>query len=195
MAGGVDGYGADGSLFMAPVMLGRVFGSCAVHAGFVLGFADQFFRPGELDSLAFCKALRALGDEHHVWAAFENLACKPNGIPDALQSGRGASAKRPAVHDDGIAFNTAVQIEVRAVTGVEDGIVFEDHDGSLDGVQRGTALGNDGPARRQSAVAAGFASVHGFVRNVPGAAVNDESRLHDQRIAEKNENGKWKFEM
>jgi hypothetical protein len=33
-------------------------------------------------------------------------------------------------------------------------------------------------------MATGFASVHGFVRNVPRAAMNNESRFH------RNENGK-----
>ncbi len=40
MAGGVDGHGADGSLLVAPVMLGGVFVRFAFHPGFVLGFAD-----------------------------------------------------------------------------------------------------------------------------------------------------------
>jgi hypothetical protein len=51
-----------------------------------------------------------------------------------------------------------------------------------------------GPAGSESAVAARVAGFNGFVRDVPGAAVDYESRFHDQRIAEKKENGKWKFE-
>jgi hypothetical protein len=86
-----------------------------------------------------------------------------------------------------------LKIEMRAVTGVEDRIVFEDHDGGFDGVQSGASVRKDGPAGAERAMAAGFASVNGFVRNVPGAAVNNEGRFHDQRIAEKKENGKWKF--
>jgi hypothetical protein len=84
----------------------------------------------------------------------------------------------------------AVKIEVRAVTGVEDGVVFEDHDGGFDGIESGSTAAQDGPARSERAMAAGLARFHGFVRNVPRAAMNNKSRFHDRSIAEKKENGK-----
>src|SRR6266403_783228 len=98
--------------------------------------------------------------------------------------GDSADAKRCAVHDDGVAFDAAVKIEVRAVTGVEDGGVFENDDGGFDGVKSGAAALQDGPTRSEGGMAAGFASFHGFVRNVPRAAMNNESRVH------RNEDGK-----
>jgi len=77
----------------------------------------------------------------------------------------------------------AVQIEVRAVTGVEDGVVLEDHDGGFDGVQSGAARRRmDQPTVR--VMAARCASVYGLVRNVPSAAMNNESRFH------RNQDGK-----
>jgi len=63
-------------------------------------------------------------------------------------------------------------------SGVEDRIVFEDHDGSFDGVESGAAAGENGPAGGEGAPAAGVAGVHGFVGGVPRAAVNDQRRLH-----------------
>src|SRR5713226_7999711 len=159
-------------------MLGSVLVRLALHPGFALGFADQFLGLTELDSLFSSEALRASSDEHHVRTIFEDLPGNPDGVLDALQSGRGAGAKRRAVHDDGVAFDVAVKIEVRAVTGVEDGVVFEDDDGGFDGIQSGAAAGEDGPPGSESAMAAGFAGVHGVVRNVPRAAMNNEGSLH-----------------
>jgi len=117
-------------------------------------------------------------------AIFQNLARELNGILDALQSSRGAGAQRCAVHDDGVAFDVAVQIKVRAVTSVEDGIVFEDHDGGFDGVESGAAARKNGPPDGESAMATGLAGVYGFVRNVPRAAVNNQRWFH------RNEDGK-----
>ena len=191
---GVDRDGADGSLFVAAVMLGGVFVASAFHPGFVLGFADQFLALAELDAVFLGEALCAFGDEHHVRAIFEDLAGDLDGILDTMQSSGRSGAQRGAVHDDGVAFDVAVQIEVRAVTGVEDGVVFKDDDGGFDSVEGGAAAGKDGPTGSERAMAAGFAGVNGFVGNVPRAAVNNERWFHDQRIAEKKENGKWKFE-
>ena len=160
-------------------MLGGVFVGLAFHPGFVLGFADHFLRFAELDSLFFGEAFGALGDQHHVLAILEDFAGGLNGILDALQISRGAGSKSCTVHDDSVAFDVAVEIEVRAVTGVEDRVVFEDDDGGFDGVQSRAPARKDGPPGTEGAMAAGFAGVHGVVRNVPCAAVNNEGRFHD----------------
>ena len=191
---GVDGNGADGSLLVAAMMLGGVFVGLAFHPGFPLGFADEFLRLAKLDALFFCKSFRAVGDEHHVRAVFQDSARELNGILDAVQISRRAGAKRGPVHHDGVTFDVPVQIEVRAVAGVEDGIVFEDNNGGFDGVESRSASRKNGPAGSKRAMAAGFASVNRFVRNVPRTAVNNQRWFHDQRIAEKNENRKQKFE-
>src|SRR5467141_2785155 len=169
MAVTIEGDGADSSLFVAAVMLGGMCVFLALLPGCPLGFADQFLRLAELHSLGFGEALRAFSDEHHVRTVLENLARELNGILDALQSGGSAGAKRCAVHDDGVAF---------------DGGVFENDDGGFDGVKSGAAALQDGPTRSEGGMAAGFASFHGFVRNVPRAAMNNESRFH------RNEDGK-----
>src|SRR5258708_17479703 len=152
---------------MAAAMLGSVFVRLALHPGFALGFADQFLGLTELDSLFSSEALRASTDEHHVRAIFEDLAGGPDGVLDALQRGRSAGAKGAAVHDDGVAFDVAVKIEVRAVTGVVVRDVFEDHDGGFYGVQSGTAAIQDGPPGFKSAMAVAVASIDSFVTDVP----------------------------
>jgi hypothetical protein len=113
-----------------------------------------------------------------VRTIFEDLPGDLNGVLYVLQSSGSAGAKRCAVHDDGVAFDVTVKIEVRAVTGVEDGVVFKDDDSGFDSVQSGAAARKYGPAGSEGAMAAGFASVDGFVRNVPRAAMNNEGRLH-----------------
>jgi len=76
---------------------------------------------------------------------------------------------------------------MRAKTGVEDGVVFQNYDGGFDGVEGGAAAVENGPACGESTLAAGFARVNGFIRNIPGAAVNDERRCHSSR--------EWQSEM
>jgi len=187
---GIDGNSADGSLLVAAVMLGSVLVGLAFHPGFAFGFADQFLRLAQLDSVLFCEAFRAFGDEHHVRAVFQNFARELNRICDALQSSRRASAQRSPIHDDGVAFDVAVQSKMRAITSVENGIVFEDHHGGFYGVEGEAATRKNRPAGGKSAVAAGFAGVNSFVRDIPRAAVNDDRRFHEKSIAEKKENGK-----
>jgi hypothetical protein len=130
------------------------------------------------------EALGAFAGEHHVRAALIDGAGGTNGIADSADRGDGSGAKRTSVHDDGVAFDVAVEIEMRAIAGVEDRILFEDDDGGFDGVESGAARGENGPTGHQSAMAALFAGVHGFIGDIPGATVNDERRFHA------NENGK-----
>src|SRR2546421_554775 len=103
--------------------------------------------------------------------------------------GGGRAHCRPVIND-GAAVDGQLNVRLRAVTDIEDGIVFEVHDGGFDSVEGGAGARKNGPAGSKSAVAAGLASVHGFVRNVPRAAVNDERWFHQESIAEKKENGK-----
>lgn len=165
-------------------MFRGVFVFSAFPPSFALGFADHFFRTAERNSVFRGETLRAFGDKHHVRAIFENFSRGLDGIPHALQGGGGASAKRRAVHDDGVTFDAAIEIEVRAVAGIEDGIILEDHDGSFDGVEGRSAAREDGPASSERAMAAGLASFNRFVGNIPGTAVNNQRSFH--RI----ENGK-----
>src|SRR5216683_976627 len=184
IARAVHGDGPDGSLLVTTVMRGGVLVRFALVPGFALGFADQIFRLAELDAPFFGEAFGAFSDEHHVRAVFENFPGHLNRVLDALQARRSAGAKRRAVHDDGVALDASVEIEMRAVTSVENGVVFEDHDGSFDGVQGGAAARENGPTRGESAVAAGFATFYGFAGNVRRAA------MHYQRWFHRDEDGK-----
>ena len=95
-----------------------------------------------------------------------------------MKTGDGAGAKRGGVHDDGVVFNLAIEIEMGAEASVEDGVIFENDDGGFDGVEGVTATGKNIPSGVKRAKAAGFAGVNGIVGNVPGTTMNNERRSH-----------------
>jgi len=101
-----------------------------------------------------------------------------NGIFDMAQTGSGTSAKRGRVHDDGVAFDLAIEIQMGAEAGVKDGIVFEDDDGGFDGIEGVTAVAEYTPTGAKGAEAARVAGVNSVVRDVPRTAMNDERRSH-----------------
>jgi hypothetical protein len=73
-----------------------------------------------------------------------------------------------------------VEIEMRAIAGVEDGIVFKNDDGGFNGVEGVAASGEDVPADLQGAAAPSLAGFDGVIGNVPGATVDDERWKHEQ---------------
>ena len=174
----IERDGADGSLFVATMIFSGVGILAAAEPSFALGGRDQGFRIAEPDAMGAGKLFGAFGDEHHVGAFFEDGAGSLNGIFDTAQTRDGAGAERGGVHDDGVTFDVAVEGEMGAEAGIEDGIVFEDDDGGFDGVERVATSFENFPACFESAKAAGFAGVNGIIRNIPGAAVNNERRLH-----------------
>ena len=124
------------------------------------------------------EAFGTFGDEHHVRSVLEDGARNANGILDMAQTGSGTSAKRGRVHDDGVAFDLAIEIQMGAEASVEDGIVFEDDDGSFDGIEGVAPVPQHTPTGAKGAEAAGVAGVNGVVRNVPRTAMNDKRRSH-----------------
>jgi len=180
----VESDGADGSLLVATMMFGGVGILAAAFPGSALRGGDKFVGSAEGHALLVSKAFGAGRNKHHVGTFFEHHARGLDGIFDAMESGDGTGAKRGGVHDDGVAFNVAVEIEMRAVAGIEDGIVFEDHDGGFDGVEGVATARENGPTGEERAKAAGFTGVDGVVGNVPGTTVDDKRRSHERRIAE-----------
>ena len=127
------------------------------------------------------EAFRAFRDQHHMRALFEHRACGADGILNAPQAGNRAGAESGRFHDDGVALDMPVEGEVRAVTGVENRIVFENHDGGFDGIERVSAVFEDAPAGMKSPQTTGVACVNGFVGNIPGPAVDNERGSHGFR--------------
>jgi len=171
----------DGSLLMATMIISRMGILAAARPGFAFGGRDEFFGIAERNTLTKRKLFRTLGDEHHVRTFFQDGARGLNGIFDATKTGDGTRAKRGSVHDNGVAFDIAIEIEMRAVARVEHGIVFEHGDGGFDGVESVAAVAEYGIARVKRAKAAGVAGFDGVVWDVPGTAVDDERRAHEKR--------------
>ena len=185
----IERDGTDSSLFVAAMIFGGVGILAAAEPGFAFGGRDEVFGIAERDAVRRGEVFGTFGDEHHVGRFFEDSARGLDGIFDAAKTGNGAGAERGGVHDDGVAFDVAVECEMGAETGVEDGVVFEDDNSGFDGVERAAAVFENSPAGLESAETAGFAGVDGVIGNVPGTAVNNERRLHE----EKNSRiGKWR---
>ena len=111
----------------------------------------------------------------------EDAAGETNGIFDAMKAGDGAGFQGGGLHDDGVAFDLAIEIEMRTVARVEDGIVFENGDRSFNRVEGVTAVAKHGPTSVKRAKAAFFAGVNGVVGDVPGTTVDDEGRAHERK--------------
>ncbi len=169
----IESYGADGSLGVAAMMFGGVFIFAAAQVGFPFSFADEFFGLAELDTFFFREFLGAFGDEHHVRAVLVDGAGGADGVFYALEARGCAGTERSAVHDDGVTFDFAFGVEMRAEAGVEDRSVFEYDDGGFDGVERGAVRRENFPACNESVETALFAGVDGFIGNIPCTAVND----------------------
>ena len=184
LAVAVNDNGTDGTLLVAAVMLGGVFILLAFRPGFALGGTDQLLRIAERNPALLREAFRAIGNEHHVTRMFENRPGKANWVFYALEASSRASTKVRAIHDDGVAFDAAIKIQMRAVTRIEDRFILEDDHSGFDGVEGRTTARKNRPSRRKSAFTSGIARWHRFIRNVPGAAMNDQRRFH------RNEDGK-----
>lgn len=176
----IESDSADGALFMAAVKFGSMRILAAFEIGIPFGFADKLFGTAEEEALVFDEAFGAFADEHHVRAFFENRASGANGILDSLQGRGRTGTKGGSVHHDGIAFHLAIKIQVRTITGIEDGIVFEDDNRCFDGIESMAAGREDRPSGRQGIATTLITNIHRFIRNIPGTTMNDQSRLHGE---------------
>src|SRR6202007_1390411 len=113
----IEGDGADSSLLVAAMIFSGMGILAATEPGFSFSRRDEFLGITELDTVRRGEVLGAFGDEHHVRAFFEDRAGGPDWIFDPAESGDGACAERGGVHDDGVAFDVAVEGEMGAVTG------------------------------------------------------------------------------
>ena len=131
----VDGDSADGALVVTAMVLGSVRVFAAAKPGFVFGGRDKIGGSAKRKIVLGGEALGTLANKHHMRALFEDAASEANRILDAMKTGNGTGFECGRVHDDGVAFHPAIEIEVRAVTCIKNRIVFENGDSGFDGVQ------------------------------------------------------------
>jgi hypothetical protein len=83
------------------------------------------------------EVLCAGADEVDVRTFFEDQAGGLYGIAKALDAGHSAGLHAAAVHEESVELDAAIGGEKAATTGVEGGVVFEDGNGSFNGVEGG----------------------------------------------------------
>ena len=170
----VDGNSADRSLIVAAVMFGGVFVFAAPKIGLPFRFANEFFGLAENQAGVLCEPFRTFGDQHHVRTFFQDLSREPDGIFQTTQSGCRAGPEVGSIHDDRVAFDLAIAIEMGAVARVEHWIVFQGNNRGFHSFERGATRREHGPAVGESSATAVVAGFDGFIGNVPGTTVNDQ---------------------
>ena len=94
----IERDGADGAGFVAEMMFGGVRIAEAAAPGDAFAFVDQIFGRTECDAVFFGEFFRAAGDQHHVFAVFEDAARQADGIVDVFDGGDCSGFERAAVH-------------------------------------------------------------------------------------------------
>ena len=118
--------------------------------------------------------LCAGADEVDMRAFFEDKTGGLDGVAEAFDTGDAAGFHAAAVHEEGVELDAAVGGEEAAAAGVEGGVVFKDGDGGFNGVECGTAEGEDAVAGFEGVANAGLVGGCGVGGDGPGAAVDDE---------------------
>jgi hypothetical protein len=158
------------------------FKALECHEALALPRYDKFRVVDEAHAMLGCKPLGTGADEIDVRRLLEDEASGLDGIAEALDAGDTASAEVGAVHKEGVQLDAAITGEEGALTGVEGVVVFHAGNGSLDGVDGGTAAGERGPSNSQGCGYASFVRCDSVVGHSPGTAVDEEDGLHSRSI-------------
>lgn len=172
---------AHGAGFVAEMIFGGVRIAETTAPGDAFAFMNQIFGWTKFDAVLVGEFFRAAGDQHHVLTVFQDCARQADGIVNMFDCGDCAGFQRVAIHQDRVELHVAFAIQVRAISGVERGVVFQNHNSGFDGVNRGAAGGKNFPSGFERALDSGAAGFHRFVGDVPGAAVNDQGRFQGSR--------------
>jgi hypothetical protein len=121
------------------------------------------------------KLLSAGAYKVNVGALFEDEAGGLDGIAEALDAGHAASFHAAAVHEESIELDAPVGGEKAAASGVEGGIVFENANGCLDGIQCRPAERKNGVAGFKRVANAGLVGGCRFWGDGPGATVDQKN--------------------
>ena len=147
--------------------------------GEALAFAveDELSVIDESHAVGGGELLGAGADEVDVLALFEDEARGLDGVAEALDAGDAAGLHAAAIHEEGVELYAAIGGEEAAAAGVEGGIVFEDGDGGFDGVDGGTAAGEDGVSGFKGGADAGLVGLSGVGGDGPCTAMNEEGGI------------------
>ena len=156
--------------------VGEPGGLAGLGAGQAFAFAreDELLIVNEGYAVGGGELLGAGTDEIDVGTLFEDEARGPDGVAEALDTGHSAGFHAAAVHEECIELDTAVGGEETAPASVERRIVFEDDDGGFNGVEGGSAAGENGVTGLEGVAHAGLVSGCVGGRNGPCAAMDEE---------------------
>jgi len=158
--------------------VGEPGGVTGLGVGEALAFAieNQVSVVDEAHAVGVGKLLGAGADEVNVGALFKDQARGLYGVAEMLDTGDGSSLHAPAIHEKRVELNAAVGGEKAAATGVKSGVVFEDSDGGLDGIEGGSATREDGVTGFKGEANAGLVGCRIGGGDGPGATVDEEGR-------------------
>ena len=159
-----------------PALIG-VQGAAGQPAGVHVGRDER--KAGHRQTALAGEAVRAIADEEVVRATVHHAAGQRDRVLHTVHRGHCPEAQRLAVHKDRVEFDFAVPVQVAAVAGVEQRIVLEEANGSLDGVEGGAAAQQDVPAGVGRRPGSGALGRHVGRRVEAGAAVDEDGGHHD----------------
>jgi hypothetical protein len=137
-----------------------------------LAIKDELAVFDEFHAMQLRESFGAFADEVDVGTFFEDQAGGVDGIAEALNAGYAAGFHAAAVHEEGIELDAAVGGKEAAAASVEGGIVFEDGDGCLDGVDGCAATGEYFMTYFEGAADSGLVGGCEVGRDCPGSAMN-----------------------
>jgi hypothetical protein len=108
----------------------------ALGEGEAVDFAreDEFAVGDEGHAVGCSELLGAFTNKVDVWRFLKNEAGGLYGVAQAFDAGDATGFHAATVHEECVELDAAVGGEKAATAGVEGGVVFEDGDGGLDGV-------------------------------------------------------------
>ena len=158
--------------------VGESGGLTGLGVGEALAFAveNEAGVVDEAHAVGVGKLLGAGSDEINVGALFKDQARSLDGVAEMLDTGDGSGLHAPAVHEKRVELNAAVGGEKAAAPGVESGVVFEDRDSGLDGIEGGSATREDGVTGFKGEADTGLVGCRIGSGDGPGATVDEKGR-------------------
>lgn len=99
---------------------------------------------------------RAIADEIDMRTLFKHQPGSEDGIANSLDASHAAGFHAAAVHEERVELNAAVGGEEASPAGVERGIIFEEDNGGLYGIEGGASTSEDFEAGLERGANPGF---------------------------------------
>jgi hypothetical protein len=142
---------------------------------------DEVFILAQRDAMLGGETFRAFSYEIYMRTLTQNFTGGAHWIAQTLDAAYASGAQGCAFHDERVELHFAVAIEEAAASGIEGLVVFHDHDGFFDGVERGAAAAQYLPACGLGVADSVEVSLDHVIWNGPGASVDNQNRISGQK--------------